>query len=230
MYLPDRPHCLRVYALLGPGRDAFDDLLDRGFRRSGPVYYVPECPTGCRECRPIRVPVSEFRKSRSQRRIWNRCSGRVSAKVQSPRMTPRHHELYNRHARHVNPAAPVTSAEDYEEFLCRPPGSTVQIEYRIGDRVAGVSTLDTGNRDASSVYFFWDPDLAEYSLGTYSALWELAWCREHGFRHYYLGYWIRDCSSMSYKTRFRPHELLDWNTKQWHRDGDSSGRDMEAAN
>ena len=226
VYLPERGHSLDVYALLDSHGDSFDDVLAKGFRRSGPVYYVPECPGGCRECVPVRVPVREFRMSRSQRRVWKRCADQVTARARPPRMKDEHHDLYNRHARHVSATAKVAERDDYEEFLCRPVGDTVQIEYLIDGRLAGVSTLDLGKQDVSSVYFFWDPDLASYGLGTYSALWEMEWCRERGFRYYYLGYWIRDCSSMSYKTRFRPYELMDWNTMKWRRECDDSRGDV----
>jgi arginine-tRNA-protein transferase len=38
---------------------------------------------------------------------------------------------------------------------------------------------------------------------------EIELARRMGVPHYYLGYWISGCSTMSYKTSFRPCELLD---------------------
>ena len=46
-------------------------------------------------------------------------------------------------------------------------------------------------------------------------LWSLRWARERGKAHYYLGYWVRDCRSMTYKNRFRPYELMDWHGGEW---------------
>ncbi len=34
-------------------------------------------------------------------------------------------------------------------------------------------------------------------------------CRTTGRRFNYLGYWIRECPSMSYKANFAPHQLLE---------------------
>ncbi len=217
VYLPDRDHRLSVHILLRHTRERFDDILSRGFRRSGVVQYVPECPGGCTECVPIRVPVADFKPSKSQRRVWKRCEGEFSVRFLPPSYSDEHFTLYNRHARHVSDSAPVAGRDEYVHFLVETPGDTWHVEYRLDRKLVGLGVLDVGQQAASSVYFFWDPDHAEYGLGTYSALREIEWCREQGIGFYYLGYWIRDCASMSYKNRFRPFELMDWKTNEWTR-------------
>ena len=39
-------------------------------------------------------------------------------------------------------------------------------------------------------------------------LWLVETAASIGLSHVYLGYWIEDCDKMSYKTRYRPIELL----------------------
>jgi hypothetical protein len=68
--------------------------------------------------------------------------------------------------------------------------------------------LDHLPRYLSSVYLFSDPDLPFLSLGTYSALQEIAYARAHGFAWYCLGLYVEPCAKMQYKRRFEPCELL----------------------
>ena len=47
--------------------DTYQSVMERGFRRSGSVFYQPQCPA-CSACVPIRVLTDAFRPSQSQRR------------------------------------------------------------------------------------------------------------------------------------------------------------------
>ncbi len=41
----------------------------------------------------------------------------------------------------------------------------------------------------------------------HAILWQIKEAKRLGLPHVYLGYWIRECRKMSYKTHFRPIEL-----------------------
>ena len=56
-----------------------------------------------------------------------------------------------------------------------------------------------GEKDISSVYFFFDPDYSKLSLGTFSALYEIDWMRKRGMRYYYLGLFVESCAHLNYK-------------------------------
>ena len=56
----------------------------------------------------------------------------------------------------------------------------------------------------SSVYLYYDPDYHFLSLGTYTALQELAYVRhlftmEPSIEYYYMGFYIHSCPKMRYK-------------------------------
>lgn len=53
--------------------DHYETLLHNGFRRSGDQVYRPHCAS-CNACQSLRVPVSTFRPSKSQKRILNKNS------------------------------------------------------------------------------------------------------------------------------------------------------------
>ena len=61
------------------------------------------------------------------------------------------------------------------------------------------------------VYSFYDPELAERSLGTYMILDHIARARALGLPHLYLGYWVEGSRKMAYKARFLPQERLGMN-------------------
>ncbi len=85
----------------------------------------------------------------------------------------------------------------------------MEICYRdAAGSLLGVGICDVCAESLSSVYFYFDPDEARRSLGTFSAMWEIEWARRNSIPHYYLGYWVKACGAMEYKANFKPFELL----------------------
>jgi leucyl-tRNA---protein transferase len=58
----------------------------------------------------------------------------------------------------------------------------------------------------SAVYTFFEPGLQKRSLGHYAILRQIELCRENDLPYLYLGYWIKDCEKMKYKSRYQPAE------------------------
>ncbi len=182
-------------------------LMDRGWRRSGFLFYRPCCQR-CDECVPIRVATATFSPSRTQRRVW-RHNQDLSVRVGKPRLTKEKVQLYSRYQRDWHDKAMDDSADALEAFLYESPVKTVEVCYRLDRRLVGAGILDVSRDAVSSVYFYFDPELHRRRLGVFSVLWEIEWCKRRRVSHYYLGYYVREASSMCYKTEYRPHELLD---------------------
>lgn len=206
-YLPDRVMINEGFACNELPSWVYRELLDRNFRRSGRSFYRPRCPS-CNECRQIRVPVRPFRRSRSQRRIWQRNQD-VTVKInRHPKPTDEKWLLFKRYLECRHDDTMSTDYDDFVDFLHDSPIRTIEFEYRLGQDIAAISILDRCPGILSSVYVYFDPALEERGLGHYSALWEIEYCRRAGYDYYYLGYHIHGCDKMAYKSKYQPCELL----------------------
>ncbi len=181
-------------------------LMERGYRRSGRVYYKPACES-CAECVPMRIPVEAFRPSRSQRRVWRR-NADLRIEVGRPIPRPDRHALFVRYLEYQHDGTMSGSYEDFCDYLCHSAVDTREVSFRLGETLVGVGIIDICPFSVSTVYFYFDPEQRRRSLGIYSALWEIRYAQEHGVPYYYLGYYVRDARTMRYKARFRPHERL----------------------
>lgn len=212
-YLPGRTAENEYLVLPRLPPDAYQSLMDRGFRRSGVVVYRPVC-TGCRECVPIRIAVADFKISRSQRRILRRNTD-VTVRVDQPSFSEEKHRLFVAYLRTQHDGSMSEARADFEEFLYHSPTTTLEMTYLLEGRLVAVGIVDLCPTALSSVYFFFDPAFHRRSLGIFGGLCEIEECRRRGLSWWYLGYYVRDCGRMNYKACFRPHELLDpggnWN-------------------
>jgi leucyl-tRNA---protein transferase len=192
--------------------DLYHDFMNYRFRRSGTYFYRPVCKT-CSECRPIRIRAAEYHESKSHRRILRKNQA-LDVRIGSPRFTKEKHRIYSHYLASQHGQRQDDSADGLRSFLYTSPVRTLEFEYRLGKQLLAVGVVDICSRSLSSVYAFFDPDFSSRSLGTFSAVREILFCREHHIPHYYLGFFVKNCPSMSYKARFKPHEILE-ETFRW---------------
>lgn len=218
-YFADRVERRVVTELVGRDAGLFHDALSlAGFRRSHGIAYAPACPN-CSACVPVRVVVDGFRRSRSQRRVWN-ANASLTASPCPPLATEEQYALFSRYqsTRHGDGDMTNMDFADYRALVEDTPVETMVIEFRDEEKkLIGACLTDRLGDGLSAVYSFFEPGLAHRSLGTYVVLWLVEQARALELPYVYLGFWIGDCDKMSYKSRFQPLEYFTqtgWGTPE----------------
>lgn len=193
--------------------ELYEQMLAQGFRRSGDEVYAPRCAS-CSACLPVRIETSRFKPDRSQQRCMKMNADTVAV-VKPALFEQTHYDLYLRYqqARHQNGAMAYSSPEDYISFLGCSWCDTRFVEFVIEGELACVSVVDQFNDSWSAVYTFFDPKLSKYSPGVYAVLWQIREARRRHKRYLYLGYMIRACKKMAYKSRYRPLQIYE--NRRW---------------
>jgi len=91
--------------------------------------------------------------------------------------------------------------------------------------LAAVSLTDVFDDGLSMVYSFYDPDLADLSLGTFAILDHIEIARDAGLPFVYLGYWVPGSRKMGYKAGFSAVEI--YKGGQWQPLGDPADHRTE---
>ena len=213
-YLPDEVSTtIFVDPNFAMNNQIYGKLLSLGFRRSETYVYKPHCDA-CSECISLRLPVNHFYPNRSQRRTWKKNSDLHVVEV--PAIFNDHHfQLYSKYisARHKDGDMFPPSEEHLNTFLSCKWSDTRAFEFRLSGDLLAVMLTDFFSEGISAVYTFFDPDDEKRSLGTYAVLWLLQEAYKRQLEHVYLGYWIRDCPKMNYKTQYQLSEILK--NKEW---------------
>ena len=209
-YIQGRMERKVVTHLSGPDAgDLYEWLSEAGFRRSHGVAYRPACPR-CDACVPVRIPVTDFRLTRSFRRVINRNADLTFLDMDAAATEEQYRlfEAYQR-TRHGGGEMSSMSFEDYREMVEESPVASRVVEYRDSDgALVAVMLMDRLRDSLSAVYSFFDARLERRSLGTYMILSMVGHARELGLSMVYLGYWIEGSEKMDYKARFRPLEVM----------------------
>lgn len=214
-YLPGRE---AVTVFMDPQQALTEPLYSRlitaGFRRSGTHLYRPGC-AHCQACISCRVRVREFEHNKRFKRIWRKNEDLITREL-----TDMHDneffELFCRYIdqRHRDGDMYPPTLEQFQSFIQPRTPSTRFYGFYAEDTLVAVCVLDQLDHALSAMYTFFDPSLPGRSLGVYAILWQIEKSRRLNLPYLYLGYWIKDCAKMSYKTEYRPLELLL--DDKWH--------------
>tara|TARA_B100001250_G_C19778534_1_gene780759 strand:+ start:67 stop:792 length:726 start_codon:yes stop_codon:yes gene_type:complete len=186
----------------------FNNLINKGFRRSGQYVYKPNCKN-CNACIPIRLLAKNFIPSKSQKRV-KKYLNKLTVKILPLTFDEEHYKLYIQYQnkRHRNNNEDEDDVADYNDFLIKSNVNSKIVEFRFNNELKIISIIDFVKDGISAVYTFYDCNNNKLSLGTVSIIWLLELCKKENLPFLYLGYWIYESQKMKYKTNFKPYELM----------------------
>lgn len=194
-------------------KNLFSMLSRSGFRRSGEMLYSPKCPN-CNACVSVRIPSSEFKPSRSQKRVWRRNID-VTATIEDVCFKQEHFDMYYRYQLHRHPESSMCDADTskYTGFIESTYSRSKFLCFYLEEQLIGISVIDQFDGGISAVYTFFEPEHSNRSLGTYAILYALKLAKAHKIPYVYLGYWIDGSPKMDYKRKFKP--LQGYLDREW---------------
>lgn len=211
-YLPEQRSRLEFEEFLQISPEEYRVRMDQGWRRFGRTLFRPRC-RACSACQPLRVDVARFRPDRSQRRTRKQNEGTVRLRITEPSADPDTLDLYHRYHAFQEvardwPSHADNDAESFIQSFLDNPFPTWQCRYEWNGRLIGTGFVDNLPAALSAIYFVYDPDYRDRSLGTWNILSLIDHAKNQGIPFVYLGYYIAGCRSMAYKSRFLPNQVL----------------------
>ncbi len=188
------------------------ELVERGYRRFGKTFFRPVC-SGCDECKSIKIDVDNFKFSKSQRRVLKKAQA-FKTYMQTPTMSQDHLDLFEKYHLYMKDKkgwdhSKTNPQNYYSSFVDGHLNFGHEILYFDEEKLIGVDLIDILEDGISSIYFYWDPDYLKYSLGKLSLLIQIKLAQSNHKKWIYLGYYVKDCPSLSYKSEYKPYLTLD---------------------
>jgi len=211
-YLEDKKQTTHYKIITDCTTHYCQELIERGFRRFGKMFFRPICD-GCQECQSIKIDVENFKFSKSQRRVINKAKDLKSV-IRRPSLSKEHLALFDKYHLFMKDKKDwtynaVTPEHYYSSFVDSHNDFGYEILYFDDNKLIGVDLIDILDNGVSSIYFYYDPDYSEYSLGRLSLYQQIRYAKQTNKQWIYLGYYVKDCPSLSYKSHYKPYLTLD---------------------
>jgi len=126
--------------------------------------------------------------------------------------TEEQYSLFSRYQRNRHGGGDMAAMDffDYQALIEDTPIETSVLEARDYDgHLIAACLTDMMATGLSAVYSFFDPKLSKLGMGNFMISECLIFGKKNKYKHLYLGYYISEISSMSYKSRFKPGQILD---------------------
>ena len=204
----------RIATDIAYNKNIYEELTINGFRRVENWMYRPVCDN-CSACKSYRVDIEKFQITKSLKRV-SRNFKNFSYKLAKNISNKEHFELFKKYQlnRHSGGSMSNMDEDEFTLMIETSPIRTSLMEFRDKFKnLVGVVLIDIDEKNLSAVYSFFDPKFNKFGLGNYMILQCLSYGKVKKYKYLYLGYYIEELTSMSYKSRFKPGQIL--NNNEW---------------
>jgi len=210
-YLKDKEQHMHYKIIDNTTAHDCQEYIERGFRRFGKMYFRPICH-GCDACQSIKIDVHNYTFSKSAKRILKK-SKNFSMHTQTPTLSQEHLALFEKYHLYMKERkswqhSQTTPEHYYQSFINGHGDFGYEVLYFDQEKLIAVDLIDILEDGISSIYFYYDPDYASYSLGKLSLYKQIEYAKAHHKKWIYLGYYVQDCPSLSYKAEYKPYLTL----------------------
>lgn len=204
-----------------PQSDFFlnSSMNQHGFRRSQTMVYRPACPA-CMACVPVRIALDQFSLNRNLRRTHAHNEDLITT-ILHVEKADAFFDLFRTYQseRHGDSDMASMNREDYLAMMQEGGANTSLLTLQNAQGVTlAVMQFDELHHGTSAVYSFYNPQEQSRSLGTELILRLIEHTQAQKKPYVYLGYWIKECRKMAYKSAFPALERLGPNGWEKWRD------------
>lgn len=163
----------------------------------------------------VRLPLEHYEFSKSLRKIMRRNEAHFQIYAAPGSITREKESLYQKY-RAVFPG--ILSASLQDSLLDGGKHNiynSCEITVYDGRKLVACSYFDLGVTSAASILGFYDPEYKAYSLGLYTMLAEINFCKQRGMAHFYPGYVVPGYHRFDYKLRIGAVEYFDLRSNGW---------------
>lgn len=189
-----------------------DELLAEGWRHFGIHFFRYSFgfyQNDIRRVIPLRIRLSEFLHSKSQRRILRK-NDDLDVKIRPTVIDGEKERLFELHRTRFRRGRPYSIFDFLSGDAATIPCPGFEVSLFLDGEMVACSFFDVGRNSISSIYAMFDPDHGKRSLGIMTMLIEIEYAIETGKRFYYQGYSYEGRSFYDYKKRFTALECYDW--------------------
>lgn len=203
-----------------------DEYLARGWYRMGQSIFTTHFLCFGEQLYSaiwIRLALENFQFRKGQRKLMRRNAEQFSISYGPLDITPEKELLYQKYKRHFQGHIARSLAESLLDDESYNTFQTLEARIYLDDQLVGLSFFDVGKDSAASILGIYDPQFAAYSLGYYTMLLEIDYCRQQQLRYYYPGYVVPGYERFEYKLRIGSVEYYQLASDSWlpyDRDGE----------